>query len=107
MKRVYKPETYYAEKLRLAISELGGVALKFDSRQNTGWPDRFMMVPPGLFFLAETKAESKKVQPGSKQDRRINKARKLGFTVFVINSMETLKQAIDAIQTARLSKALD
>lgn len=94
-------EKVFEKRLRVLVHGLGGKALKFKSAYDTGWPDRFIFVPPGLVFLAELKSEGKK--PDRKQEVRIKRARQMGFTVFVINSDETLKQAIDEISAARLS----
>lgn len=83
-------------RLRKKIGQMGGVALKFQSPFNTGWPDRFVLMPGGKLFLVELKSEGKKLT--LKQNIRITQARLLGFVVFVVDSDQTLDAAIEVME---------
>ncbi len=74
------------------VQKCGGECLKFQSPYNTGWPDRFIFMPDNTFFFAEIKTEGEELT--LKQKARVKKARKMGFTVFIIDSEAALDNAI-------------
>lgn len=85
-------ESYYENKLRLAIKSLGHGArcLKFESPGFTGVPDRMILLPGGHIVFVEMK------QPGKKE--RVRQVyvqgllRALGFEVFsAVNTLEKIE----------------
>lgn len=80
------------EKFREAVKKAGGIALKFSSSFYDSWPDRFVLMPGGRFYMAECKTTGKK--PTKAQSARIDLARAMGHTVFVIDSTQTLNRAL-------------
>ena len=71
----------------------GWLCLKFVSPSMTGLPDRIILMPKGRIFFAELKAPGKKPRPI--QQVVHNKLRKLGFSVCVIDSIETANVYLD------------
>lgn len=92
MKNKKASEKALEKSLRKAVTEMKGVALKFSSSYNTGWQDRFLLMPWGRLYLAEMKSEGKPLT--RKQQIRVKRARKMMFTVFVIDDQETLDDAV-------------
>lgn len=76
-----------------------GVALKFVSPGCIGVPDRIVMLPDGKMGFVELKAPEKTPRPI--QVRRIQQIRKMGFKVFVVDSMEQIGSVLDEIQEDR------
>lgn len=97
IKKVKKAEEKKLEpRFTAAIKKMGGDCLKFYSHFNTSWPDRFILMPGGFFFLAEIKSEGKQL---SKRQKLIAKrARKKGFTVFEIDSEASLRKSLFTIK---------
>ena len=76
--------------LRIRIKKLGGVAYKFTSPGNDGVPDRLVLLPDGDVSFVELKAPGKK--PSKLQTVQINRIKKLGFDVHVIDSKELVDE---------------
>lgn len=72
--------------LRIRIKKLGGIAYKFTSPGNDGVPDRIILLPEGKINFVELKAPGKK--PSKLQKVQINRIKKLGYDVYVIDSKE-------------------
>lgn len=72
--------------LRVRIKKLGGIAYKFTSPGNDGVPDRIVLLPKGVISFVELKAPGKK--PSKLQKVQINRIKKLGYDVYVIDSKE-------------------
>lgn len=83
-------------KLMMRVKSAGGLALKFTSPGFVGVPDRVILMPNGKIAFAELKAKGKKPRPI--QVRRIEKLRKLGFKVYVIDNTQMIGGVIDEIQ---------
>ena len=94
-------ENKLEKRWRESVKKLGCEPLKFASYYSTGWPDRFTLSPWGVLYLAEIKRPGEEVVPGSKQEKRIEKARRMGFTVFVINSVESMEAALTHLKIAK------
>jgi len=77
-------------KFRLAIKQLGGLAVKFLSPGNAGMPDRLVLLPGGQVSFVELKQPGKK--PTELQLAVHTRLRALGFSVRVIDSVD----AVDA-----------
>lgn len=80
------------KKLRLAVRNAGGVALKFVSPGTDGVPDRILLFPGGQIAFVETKAPGKKLRP--LQERRKSQLVSLGFKVFCVDSPEQIPDVI-------------
>lgn len=91
-------EKLLEKNLKDGITESGGVCLKLLSPWFTGFPDRTILMPRGRIYFAEIKTTGKK--PKDRQIFVHALLRKLGFTVFIIDSKETLQAALHEIQSA-------
>ncbi|MDR2939189.1 MAG: VRR-NUC domain-containing protein [Clostridiales bacterium] len=89
-------EKLLERKLKHEIEKLGGECLKFYSHYRVGMPDRFLIMPNGLFYMAEIKGCKGKTS--GIQNSTIEKLRSLGHKVFVINSDGSLKDLINEIR---------
>lgn len=76
--------------LREQVSKRGGRAAKWVSPGWMGVPDRLIFLPGHPVFGIEVKAPGKKPTPI--QARVHETLRALGFTVFVVDSKETVDQ---------------
>ena len=75
-------EKHFVKQVKLA----GGKAYKWTSPGNVGVPDRIVLFPPGQIFFVELKATGKK--PTDLQLAKHAELKKLGHTVFIIDSKE-------------------
>lgn len=75
--------------LREGIKKLGGWCIKLLTNHITGLPDRLCLLPGGIIFFAETKSTGDK--PSKIQLYVHRKLSKMGFKIFVIDSIEKLK----------------
>ena len=91
-------EKQIERKLIAAVHLRGGMCPKWVSPGLDGVPDRVILFPGGRAAFAETKAPGKKMRP--LQVRRKAQLEKLGFSVFVIDTLEQIEGVLDAIQTA-------
>jgi hypothetical protein len=81
-----------------AVRQKGGIAPKFVSPGFDGMPDRLVLLPDGKTAFAEIKAPGKK--PGPLQESRHELLRRLGYRVYVIDSMDEIGGVIDEILSA-------
>ena len=88
MKTKIESEKLLEFKLNNAISELGGWSIKLMSTIS-GLPDRLCLMPGGEVFFVELKTTGKK--PRKMQTAMMNRLRKLGFKVYVIDSSWQIK----------------
>lgn len=86
------------ERLRKVVKKSGGIALKFTSPGFAGVPDRLVLMPGGQAIFIELKAPGKKARP--LQMARHEMLRRLGFPVYVIDSMEGIEVFGNEIYTA-------
>lgn len=89
-------EKQIEQKLVQSVKSAGGVAPKFVSPGFAGMPDRLILLPDGHIGFAELKAPGKEPRP--LQLARHQLLRKLGFKVYVIDSIEQIGGMIDEIQ---------
>lgn len=78
------------KNLREQVKKLGGLAIKFWAVSFAGFPDRLVLMPKGKISFVEMKSEGKK--PSPLQNIIIEKLRKLGFDVFIIDQTEKLNE---------------
>lgn len=81
-------------ELRRAVEAVGGKAFKFASPGNAGVPDRLVLIG-GRVFFAELKAPGERPRPLQRYRQR--QFAKLGFTVYVIDSMDGVREFVSAI----------
>ena len=86
-------EKLIERKLREAVKNRGGLALKFVSPGFTGVPDRIILMPSGKICFAEIKTTGEK--PSPRQKIVIEKLKDLGFIAEVIDSQEALTEFLN------------
>ena len=74
------------------VKRMGGIALKVNSTSMRGLPDRMVLLPHGRLFFAELKATGKSARALQKFVHKKLKA--LGFTVYVIDSKQQVKEVL-------------
>jgi hypothetical protein len=72
---------------------IGFLVYKFTSPERAAVPDRLFITPKGVVFFVEFKREGAKVTPP--QDREHERLRAQGVTVFVVDSVEKGRTAVD------------
>lgn len=82
--------------LREQIKKSGGIAFKFVSPGNAGVPDRIVLLPRGECVFVELKAPGKKTTV--LQDRQIERIRKLGFRVEILDSVDRVDEFIESLK---------
>ncbi len=80
-----------------AVKAKGGLAVKFTSPGFNGMPDRLVMFPGGRIAFVEVKAPGEKPRP--LQLSRMKLLRRLGFKVYVLDSIDQIGGIIDEIQS--------
>ena len=84
-------------KLVEEVKATGGVAPKFVSPGFDGMPDRLVLLPFGRIGFVEVKRHGEKPRP--LQESRHGMLRRLGFKVFVIDSIEQIGGVVRDIQS--------
>lgn len=75
------------------VRQAGGIAYKFTSPSRRSVPDRLCVLPDGLAFFVECKRPGEK--PTEAQAREHERLRALGQTVLVVDSYESVDQALN------------
>jgi hypothetical protein len=88
-------------KLRLGIESLGGLCIKIPATFFAGIPDRLCLLPGGQAFFVETKATGLKPRPRQTFVKKQLEA--LGFTVYVVNSLEGVTALLDVYRPSGLT----
>lgn len=83
-------ERYLCERAK----ELGGLALKFASATQTGWPDRVVLLPGGRQLWVELKSKGRR--PTELQWLRLQWLRRQGHRAFVCDSRASVEAALAA-----------
>lgn len=99
----YLSEKYIENKLVTSIKKRGGVALKILPCYWRGAPDRVVLMPCGRIFFVELKSPRGRLS--KIQALRIQLLVKMGFNVYIINSLQTLEQFLSDVQTASIPAA--
>lgn len=79
-------ESYLVKQVEMQ----GGKAKKMYNRND---PDRLILLPYMEAFFVETKATGKKPRPG--QLREFDRLRKLGFSVYIADSIEEVDRILE------------
>lgn len=82
-------ESYIERKFVEYIKDNGGMALKLDAMSCAGIPDRLVVLPNGKMFFVELKQPGKK--PRALQLKRHADLKRMGFEVYVIDSLDTIR----------------
>lgn len=90
-------EKQIERKLSIAAKNMGGIAPKFVSPGFDGMPDRIVLLPHGRLTFIELKAPGKKLRP--LQEKRKQQLEALGFSVFVVDSIEQIGGILDEIRS--------
>jgi len=88
-------ERFIEQKLISATKARGGICPKWISPSFDGVPDRLVFLPGGRFGMIEVKAPGKKARP--LQASRHKLFRKLGFKVYVLDSVKDIERILDEI----------
>ncbi|MFY9403398.1 MAG: VRR-NUC domain-containing protein [Defluviitoga tunisiensis] len=88
-------EKQIEQKLKEQIESLGGKAFKFISPGNSGVPDRIILLNGQCYFV-ELKRPGGKLRP--LQESVHQQFEQLGFHVYVISSIEEVKEFIEKIR---------
>lgn len=89
-------EKVVESKFSKAVKAKGGLAVKFISPGFNGMPDRLVMFPGGRIGFVEVKSPGETPRP--LQRSRLKLLRRLGFKVFVLDSLDQIGGIIDEIQ---------
>lgn len=92
MKATETSEKVFERTLSKYVNDNGGIAVKLLSQFVNGLPDRLYLLPGGRALFVEFKSTGKK--PTRIQEHIIGRIRKLSFTVLVVDSPETYKNAV-------------
>lgn len=85
---LHNTEKWLERELVRLIGKRGGLALKYANANQTGYPDRLVLLPGGRLVFVEVKTKGRK--PTTLQSLRHDQLRGLGFPVFVIDSVGAL-----------------
>ena len=83
--------------LVMETEKAGGKALKFVSPSFAGMPDRLILLADGKMGFVEVKAPGKRPRP--LQLKRHAMLRRLGYKVFVLDSIEQIPVVLEIIHT--------
>lgn len=83
----------------------GCLVYKFTSPSKRSVPDRLMITPSGMVFFMELKRKGQKPTPS--QAVEIDKIRKQGVQVFVVDDVAVGKAMVDAVVEGKLDSLED
>lgn len=83
------------KKLVDGIKRLGGCAYKWVSPGRDGVPDRIVVLPGGIIWFAELKADDGRVSP--RQEYQLNFLDRLGHNTIVIQGMDECERFLRAM----------
>lgn len=88
-------ERQIERRLVMETEKLGGKAVKFVSPSYAGMPDRLVLLRDGKMGFVEVKAPGKKPRP--LQLRRHDMLRRMGYQVFVLDSIKDIPGILETI----------
>ena len=95
MKATETSEKVFERTLSKYVNDKGGIAVKLLSQFVNGLPDRMYLLPGGRALFVEFKSTGKK--PTRIQEHIIDRIRKVGFTVLVVDSPDTWKDVVSEV----------
>lgn len=94
-------EKIIEEKLTKAVRQKGGVCWKFTSPGTAGVPDRIVLMPKGHIAFLKVKAPNQKPRPLQLSRHRLLK--RLGFQVYVLDTLEDIDKIIKEVMSNEAS----
>ena len=91
-------EKILERKLVEAVKAMGGISPKFVSPGFDGMPDRLVLLTGGRLAFAEVKRHGEKPRPLQKS--RHGMLRRLGFKVYVLDSVEQIGGMLRDLSTS-------
>ena len=88
-------EKHIEQQFVKAVRVTGGIAPKLICPGFDGMPDRLALLPGGRIAFVEVKAPGQKPRPLQLARHRL--LRRLGFKVYVLDSIPQIKQILDDI----------
>jgi len=85
--------------------KLGMLCYKFTSPSKRSVPDRLLITPAGVVFFMEIKRKGQKPTPS--QAVEIDKIRKQGVAVFVVDDVAVGKAMVDAVVGSKVDRLED
>ena len=76
------------KRLKKRVESMGGICYKFNSPGRKHVPDRICVLPMGVTFFVECKAEGKDLRPG--QYRELARLARLNHNAYYVNSLHQL-----------------
>ena len=90
-------EKIIEQKLVTEVKKRGGICPKWVSPSLAGVPDRLVFLPKRKFGMVEVKSPGEK--PRTLQVSRHKQLARLGFKVYVLDSVERIGGILDEIET--------
>ncbi len=91
-------ESDIERQLYIGVHELGGMAYKWTSPGRRGVPDRILLFPGKRVYFVELKAPDKLPEPS--QYREHERIRKMGHTVYILDSYDSVSAFLNQIERA-------
>lgn len=92
-----KSEKYLEGLLAKRTKYLGCICLKYSNGNETGYPDRMVLLPGGGIIWVEIKSAGKKLR--KLQQIRKEQLEALGHEVYVVDSVASVDTVIDVIHS--------
>lgn len=92
-----KSEKYLEGVLSKRTKYLGCICLKYSNGNETGYPDRMVLLPKGGIVWVEIKSTGKKLRPI--QQARKKQLEALGHEVYVVDSVKSLDGVVSIIHS--------
>lgn len=92
-----KSEKYLEGLLTKRTKYLGCICLKYSNGNETGYPDRMVLLPNGGIIWVEIKSAGKKLRPI--QEARKKQLETIGHEVYVVDSVASVDAVIDIIHS--------
>lgn len=102
MDKILKPdysatsEKTLERRLVREVKELGGLPLKYQNSNMTGYPDRLIVLPRGDTVWVELKSAGK--NPSKLQAHCISRLRELGCEVYLIDTQQKLSDLLEYLK---------
>jgi len=93
---VKERENNIETRLNSGVKKLGGWSIKLLPTFITGLPDRMVLLPIGIMFFVELKSTKKTPSPAQLWVHK--KLRGLGFNVFIIDSIQGVKDILECYE---------
>lgn len=90
-------EKLIEKNLKKGVEKLDGWCIKFWPLSLGGFPDRIILIPFSKIFFVELKSTGE--QPEPLQKVQINRLRRMGFRVDVIDRQEQLNEYLKFLQS--------